>query len=315
MNGVIYFFGGGEAFFAGVGLVLVSAAVQTLYHRKWVTSASTLVAFLGLILIALSATPLPYWFYGAAGTISLLWLLAERLEGKPAKRYRGCLRLAVVLIWSTAAVMEIPYQLAPTLKPAGRPTLYIFADSVTAGMGETSVDTWPQLLARSHSIDVQDHSQIGAKVSSMLRKAERVSLGDGIVLLEIGGNDLLGSTHASEFERQLDQLLLQVCGPGRIVLMFELPLPPFANEFGRIQRRLASKYQVKLIPKRIFVRLLTTDGATVDSIHLTQDGHERMAQTVWSLIQSAYEHSKAGEVGKHQQHGSKASFNFRSALG
>jgi hypothetical protein len=47
MNGVIYFFGSGEAFFAGVGLVLVSAAVQTLYHRKRVTSASTLVAFLG----------------------------------------------------------------------------------------------------------------------------------------------------------------------------------------------------------------------------------------------------------------------------
>jgi acyl-CoA thioesterase I len=144
-------------------------------------------------------------------------------------------------------------------------------------------------LARSRSIDVQDYSQIGAKVSSVLRKAERVSLADGIVLLEIGGNDLLGSTHASEFERQLDQLLLQVCGPGRIVLMFELPLPPFANEFGRIQRRLAAKYHVKLIPKRIFVRLLTTDGATVDSIHLTQDGHERMAQTVWSLIQSVYE--------------------------
>jgi acyl-CoA thioesterase-1 len=288
MNWVIYFFGSEEVFFVGLGLVFAAAAFLSFYRRKWSTSASTLFVLIGLILIALSAAPLPYWLYAAAGLVSLLWLVAERVERRIFQNTRRCLRLSTVVLWSAGAVAEFPYQIAPSSEPAGRPTLYIFADSVAAGMGEASVETWPTLLARSHSIDVQDHSQMGAKVRSMLRKAEGLTLGDGIVLLEIGGNDLLGSTSATDFERDLDQLLAKLCGPGRVAFMFELPLPPFSNQYGKAQRRLAEKYGVKLIPKRIFVSVLTTDGATVDSVHLTQRGHELMAETVWSLIRSAY---------------------------
>jgi acyl-CoA thioesterase-1 len=288
MNWGIYFFGSGAAFFSGVGLVLASAVILGFCQRPWAARTATLVALLGLILIAISATPLPYWFYGIACVVSLPWLVVERSERKTLQKRRRCFRFIVALLWSAGSLVEIPYHIPPALKPAGRPTLYVLADSVTAGMGGTSISTWPTLLARSHAIDVQDHSQMGAKVGSMLRKVEKLSIGDGIILLEIGGNDLLGSTPAAEFDRDLDQLLAKVCGPGRIVIMFELPLPPFSNEFGRIQRRLAKNYQVHLIPKRIFVRVLTTDGATVDQVHLSRYGHELMAETVWSLIQSAY---------------------------
>jgi acyl-CoA thioesterase-1 len=288
MAWLIYFFGSGAAFFAGVGLVLVAAAIFIIYQRSWCARIATLGALTGLILIALSATPLLYWFYGLAGLVSLLWLVAERSERKTISRIRPSLRCTVVFLWCVAILMEIPYHFAPTLKPAGRPTLYIFADSVTAGMGETSMVTWPNLLARTHSIDVLDYSQMGAKVGSMLRKAEKTPVGDGIILLEIGGNDLLGSTSAIDFERDLDLLLAKLGGKGRIMLMFELPLPPLANEFGRIQRSLAKKYAVHLIPKRIFVSVLTTNGATVDSVHLSPRGHELMAETVWSLIRTVY---------------------------
>jgi acyl-CoA thioesterase-1 len=288
MSWIIYFFGSEAAFFVGVALELVSAALFSFYRRRWSVSVSTLFAVIGLILIVLSAVPLPYWLYAVAGLVSLFWLVAERVERQIFQKSRSYLRLAAMILWSVTALMEIPYQIRPRLEAASRPTLYIFADSVTAGMGDASVETWPKLLAQSHSINVQDHSQMGAKVRSMLRKTEGLSLGDGIILLEIGGNDLLGSTSASDFERDLDQLLAKLCAPGRVVLMFELPLPPFSNQYGRAQRRLASKYGVKLIPKRIFVSVLTTDGATVDSVHLTKRGHELMLDTVWSLIRSAY---------------------------
>jgi len=288
MNEIIYFFGSEAAFFVGVGLVLTGVTLLSFYHRRWSTVASTLLALIGLILITLSGVPLPYWFYAAAGLISLSWLVAERIKKPSFEDSRRSLRLFTVALWSAAAIAEIPYQIAPNVEPIGRPTLYIFADSVAAGMGESSVETWPKLLPRSHSINVQDHSEMGAKVRSMLRKVEGLRLGEGIVLLEIGGNDLLGSTSVNDFERDLDQLLTKLCWPGRVVIMFELPLPPFSNQFGRVQRRLANKYHVHLIPKRIFVSVLTADGATVDSVHLTQRGHELMAETVWSLIRRAY---------------------------
>jgi acyl-CoA thioesterase-1 len=64
---------------------------------------------------------------------------------------------------------------------------------------------------------------------------------------------------------------------------------PFANEFGRIQRRLAHKHGVVLIPKRAFAGLLAADNATVDSVHLSRHGQELMGTLVWELIQGAYQ--------------------------
>jgi lysophospholipase L1-like esterase len=51
---------------------------------------------------------------------------------------------------------------------------------------------------------------------------------------------------------------------------------------------LAARYGVLLIPRRIFMGVITADGSTLDSIHLTREGHQRMAEVVWSLIQTAY---------------------------
>ena len=121
-------------------------------------------------------------------------------------------------------------------------------------------------------------------MATALRQAEELPPHGGIVLLEIGGNDLLGPTTVEQFETGLSRLLERVCVPGRTVLMFELPLPPLRNEFGRIQRRLARQYGIGLIPRRVLISVLTGEGATLDSIHLSPRGHGRLAETVWDIV-------------------------------
>jgi acyl-CoA thioesterase-1 len=186
--------------------------------------------------------------------------------------------------------VELPYHLAPSLAAAGRPELFVIGDSVTAGLGDRKEVTWPALLAHDHGLTVHDFSHVGATVrSAALKQAIRLEEKDGIVLLEIGGNDLLGTTSAPDFHNGLDQLLANVCRPGRTVLMFELPLPPFRNEFGRIQRALAAEYGVTLVPKRIFLHVLMTPGATVDGVHLSPKGHELMRDVVWRILESVYD--------------------------
>lgn len=288
MNALIHFFGSGAAFFTGAALVLSSVALVGFHRRAWSLAVGECAAVIGLILIAFSATPLPYWYYAVAAGVSLTGMVAERSQRTIFKNHRRWFRLAVAIVWSAGVVAEIPYQFSPTLSPAGRPTLYILGDSVAAGMGETGVETWPRLLARRHSIPVQDLSQMGATAGSALRRLDKSPVVDGIVLVEIGGNDMLGRHPVGEFERDLDKLLARLDGPDRTVVMFELPLIPFSNEYGRIQRRLAEKHHVRLIPKRIFIRVLTDGGATVDSIHLSPQGHELMAAAVWEIIHSAY---------------------------
>ena len=61
-------------------------------------------------------------------------------------------------------------------------------------------------------------------------------------------------------------------------------LPPFYHEFGFAQRASARRHHVALVPKRVFLGLLAGDGATLDSVHLSQVGHQHMATVVWELI-------------------------------
>ena len=179
--------------------------------------------------------------------------------------------------------------MTPTLPALDKPTFFLIGDSVSAGMSDADKGTWPRLLTQQHPVDVRDCSKMGATVKSARRQAESFGDETGLVLLEIGGNDMLGTTSADQFEEQLGLLLADVCRAERTVVMFALPLPPLSNRFGLIQRRLASKYDVILLPQRIFAGLLTTSGATLDGIHLSPKGHQMMADTIWSLIGSAYE--------------------------
>ena len=110
--------------------------------------------------------------------------------------------------------------------------------------------------------------------------AEKIAPGDRIVLVEIGGNDLLSGTASLEFERNLELLLSKLVLPGRTVVMFELPLLPNRIAYGRIQRRPASKYGVWLVPKRLLVEVLGGANATLDGLHLSQSGARQMALLV-----------------------------------
>ncbi len=48
-----------------------------------------------------------------------------------------------------------------------------------------------------------------------------------------------------------------------------------------------SRHGVALIPKRILLSVIEAADATVDSLHLTQQGHDRMAAVVWALLEPA----------------------------
>ena len=291
----------GQAFFTGVALVPLAV---WLANRSASARGAVMTAIVGLLLIGVSATPLPGTFYVVATLVSLYWIVAVtwlRWKGASNKQdttgdrrdvpLRRSGRAASVLfagVWLVGAAMELPYHLTPTIPTASVGRLTIFADSVTAGIGEKEAITWPELVARERPIEVVDHSRMGATAESATLLAEQHPPAAGIVFLEIGGNDVLGDTTATEFAKTLDELLALVCGGDRLVVMLELPLPPTFQEYGRIQRRLAKRYDVVLVPKRFLLEVLLSDATTLDSIHLSQAGHHRMADQVWDLLEPSY---------------------------
>ncbi len=284
MNWLVYHIVSGQAFFTGVVLLII--AVLTASAIRPALRRVSLVTFLiGIIAIVASSTAIPYWLYGLATVVTLAWLICRN-----RKHWQRETARATIAVWLIAAGLELPYHFPPTLRPVEERSLAVIGDSVTAGVasGDGEV-TWPQILAGEHGVQVQDISHVGETAASALRRAESQQITAPIVLIEIGGNDILGSTSSAEFATDLEALLAHLAALGRQLVMFELPLPPFHHEFGRIQRTLAARYNVHLIPKRIFLSVIASGEATLDSIHLSPAGHRRMADTVWKITGPAFD--------------------------
>jgi len=132
-------------------------------------------------------------------------------------------------------------------------------------------------------------------VSEGLIIARGLTNNDHLLLIEIGGNDLLMGVSSDEYGKSLDALLSRVTAPNRTVVMFELPLLPNKIAYGQIQRRLSAKYRVSLIPKRYFAQVIGDANATTDGLHLSASGAQRMtsvvAQALSPLLPSCQSHS------------------------
>ena len=77
-------------------------------------------------------------------------------------------------------------------------------------------------------------------------------------------------------------------GTDRELVMFELPLFPFDNAYGIQQRNISRRYHIRLIPRRFLANILASPGATVDGIHLSNDGQRKMADLVWDVVGAAF---------------------------
>jgi lysophospholipase L1-like esterase len=159
---------------------------------------------------------------------------------------------------------------------------------MSAGTGAENGRTWPRLLAERRHVEVADLAVAAATVTSQLHHIHGFEFADGIVVLEIGGNDMFMRRPPDAFEADLDQLAARVAGAGRQVIMFELPLMPFDTAYGAAQRRVAAKWGIHLIPRRWFAALLAKQGATTaDGIHLSMHGQDLMEQLVWRAVGDA----------------------------
>ncbi len=282
-----YHFVSGNAYFSG-GALILAAALASLLPGVLLRVACRTITLLGMILVLLSATPQPPLLRAVWFAVVVAWLVLDALKPAGRPTARRWLSAGVVLLSCGAMLAEVPYRLAPGVPERDYRRLYVIGDSISAGLRREREIVWPQLLrARLAGTEVINLARPGATLSGALHQADRVESDDALVVLEIGGNDLLAGAPASKFSEGLDALLERVRGPGRTIVMLELPLPPLRAGYGRAQRRLAKEYGVILIPKRFFARVLAGPGNTVDGLHLSRQGHERMAETMASLLAPA----------------------------
>ena len=287
---VTYLFASGDAFFVGASLIVIGrAATWRLRHNrraKWLRWLTVL----GLLLLILSMVPLPWWLYGLAAIPPLIGLNEPFRIDRGTRRSR-LLRQSqplVELVLLTAVAFELSERHRLYAQPLEQlpAEMHVIGDSLSAGIANEQDRLWPNLIASEWNIPVRNHAQAGATTATAIRQADEIT-GEGcVVLIEIGGNDFFEGRPAPQIEADWDRLLTRLSGPRRMLVMFELPLPPTpgAYDLARVQRQLGHRHAVRLIARRDFARVLLTPGATSDGLHLTPIGHRAMASLVLSTL-------------------------------
>ncbi len=196
----------------------------------------------------------------------------------------------LLIAWCLAAgAWEVSYRLPPRFAEENSyETLVVIADSVSSRLNGVGEETWPKQFRERYFGRVLDKSAPGATARSALKQADaanrELDSRPALVLIEIGGNDFFQLIPPAQFAADLERLLTELQRPHRQIVMLELPLPPFYNAYGRIQRDLAARHHLPLISKREFAAVIFFPNATLDTVHLSKSGHRLFADMVWDHV-------------------------------
>ncbi|MCC6794491.1 MAG: hypothetical protein IT366_05175 [Candidatus Hydrogenedentes bacterium] len=279
-NLIIYSFISGATIFIGLLLTLAGVAMRSRSPVQMVKRYASISVVLGILLTIATCVPYPFWIVLCEAGLVLGGLFC--VFAKSEKKIRIATYTTVVCALVIGAV-ELYFQRSPNIAIDGLKELFVVGDSLSMG-ADPPGKNWPDLLGEKLGLTTHSYSFGGARTDTALSNAKRITGDQGLVILEIGGNDLLYDT--PDFSNHLELLLQEVCKGQRRVVMVEIPLPPFYMRYGTAQRRLAAKYGVTLVPKRILASVITSEGATTDSLHLSNTGHEMLATSFTRYFRS-----------------------------
>ncbi len=297
---IVRHFASGDAFFTGVICILLAVAWRT-FRWKGGERVVWLLAVVGAAVFIASSSSMLNGGSLLSEFVTLGWLILGRPPGslektQPTPPSSGTpltrrlsvdhlLSIAVALLWLFEGFLEVQWRRMPELSQTERYNqVVVLGDSLTAGLGDDSLITWPQRLHDKTGMGIVNHSAMGQTLETALKQFPNSIPENSLVIILLGGNDLLGNTSGREFRERLDELLQRVTSDASETMMFELPLPPFSNSIGQAQRDLAKRYKVKLIPKRVLSDILFSEHTTLDSIHLNQSGQDQLAEIVESML-------------------------------
>ena len=194
-------------------------------------------------------------------------------------------------VWRSLIVSFGLILFAGPLLAADRPILVCFGDSITAGYGLETGQSFPDALQRDldrrgYHYKVINQGTSGATTKDAVADLRSILLlHPQIVIVEFGGNDGLRGLPLSETRRNLDAVLTALENAHIKTLLAGITLPPnygqeYIQQFELVFRDLAQKHHIAIIPM-IYKNLVNVpDTIQRDGIHPTAKGSEIIARTL-----------------------------------
>jgi lysophospholipase L1-like esterase len=192
--------------------------------------------------------------------------------------------LATVLTLACAACGSVPS--LPRLAPGD--VLLAFGDSLTYGTGATPAEAYPTVLATLIGHEVVPAGVPGERTDAGLRRlpAALERNRPKILLLCLGGNDMLQRVEPATTEANLRAMVELAQGRGVAVVLIGVPKPPLFGRSVAYFDAIASDFKIP-IENAILGDLLYDGRMKSDTIHPNASGYRRMAEAVADLLRRA----------------------------
>jgi acyl-CoA thioesterase I len=190
---------------------------------------------------------------------------------------------------------KIPEKKTPE-KPDDRKILVVFGDSLSAGYGLETGQSFPDDLQKKLDIEHYPWHVINLGISGdtteggVARMDSATELKPAIVLLELGGNDGLRGLPLAVTRKNLETMITTFQGVGANVVLAGITLPPnygadYVKKFDQIYSDLAREHHLTFLPF-LLVDIITKDLHYLqrDGIHPTAEGAEIVSGTVFRTL-------------------------------
>jgi acyl-CoA thioesterase I len=183
----------------------------------------------------------------------------------------------------------------PSLMAADRPLIVCYGDSITAGYGLGSGQSYPDALQRdldqrSYAYKVSNMGTSGATTKDAIANIRSVlETHPAVAIVEFGGNDGLRGLPLEQTHKNLDAVLTALDNAHIKVLLAGITLPPnygpdYINAFNQVYRDLAAKHHTAFVPM-IYKDLVNVPGTIQgDGIHPTAKGSEIIATVLLTAL-------------------------------
>lgn len=172
----------------------------------------------------------------------------------------------------------------------------IFGDSLSAGYGIASDQSWPSLLAKRLANDGTPYKVINASISGETSTGGRARFDAALnqfhprlVILELGANDALRGQSMEQLQGNLTAMVRSARAKGAKVLLVGMSLPPnygpdYINRFEHAYSDVAQKEKVPLVPFLLDPIKTDRDAFQSDGLHPVAAAQPKLLDHVWKAL-------------------------------
>src|SRR5579864_2539453 len=191
--------------------------------------------------------------------------------------------IALAAVAALAAAAAGCRRAPPNLDSPGTAVVCL-GDSITAGVGATDGHGYPEVLAARLGVAVINDGVPGDTAADGLARLPQVLAQDPwLVIVELGGNDILRQVPAASTEEALDGIVRQLLAARVLPVLVAVAGPFGGGSHGEIYARLGKRYRVPVV-EDVLRRNLFDPRLKADEVHPNDLGHARLAEAVAEAV-------------------------------